>query len=90
MRILIYGTGVIGSLYAALFKEAGYDTTIYARGHRLDILQNKGLLYKKNNLIKKIDVRVLDQLQDNDGYDFIFFDCQRKPALSSSYRIEIK
>lgn len=72
MRILIYGAGVIGSLYAALFKEAGYDTTIYTRGHRLDILQNQGLLYKKNNLIKKIDVRVLDQLQDNDSYDFIF------------------
>jgi len=72
MRILIYGAGVIGSLYAALFKEAGYDTTIYTRGHRLDILQNQGLLYKKNNLIKKIDVWVLDQLQDNDSYDFIF------------------
>ena len=26
MRILIYGAGVIGSLYAALFAEAGYDT----------------------------------------------------------------
>ena len=24
MRILIYGAGVIGSLYAALFAEAGY------------------------------------------------------------------
>ena len=72
MRLLIYGAGVIGSLYAALFKEAGYDTTIYTRGHRLDILQNQGLLYKKNNLIKKIDVWVLDQLQDNDSYDFIF------------------
>ena len=53
-------------------KEAGYDTTIYARGHRLDILQNQGLLYKKNNHIKKIDVKVLDQLQDDDRYDFIF------------------
>ena len=72
MRILIYGAGVIGSLYAVLFKEAGYDTTIYARGHRLDILQNQELLYKKNDLIKKIDVRILDQLQDNDRYDFIF------------------
>jgi len=34
MRILIYGAGVIGSLYAALFAEAGYDTSIYARGKR--------------------------------------------------------
>ena len=34
MRILIYGAGVIGSLYATLFAEAGYDTSIYARGKR--------------------------------------------------------
>ena len=36
MRILIYGAGVIGSLYAVLFAETGYDTSIYARGKRLD------------------------------------------------------
>ena len=73
MRILIYGGGVIGSLYAVLLKEAGYDTTIYARGHRLESLQNQGLLYKKNNIIKKVDIKVIDHLQDNDIYDFIFF-----------------
>lgn len=49
MRILIYGAGVIGSLYAVLLKEAGYDTTIYARGHRLEDLRNQGLLYKKSS-----------------------------------------
>ena len=48
MRILIYGAGVIGSLYAALFAEAGYDTNIYARGKRLEALRNNGLQYKKN------------------------------------------
>lgn len=32
MKLLIYGAGVIGSLYAAAFAEAGYDTTVYARG----------------------------------------------------------
>lgn len=42
MRILIYGAGVIGSLYAALFAEAGYDTNIYARGKRLEALRNNG------------------------------------------------
>ena len=36
MRILIYGAGVIGSLYAVLFAETGYDTSIYARGKRLE------------------------------------------------------
>jgi len=51
MRILIYGAGVIGSLYAALFAEAGYDTNIYAGGKRLEALRNNGLKYKKNQEI---------------------------------------
>lgn len=72
MRILIYGAGVTGSLYAVLLKEAGYYTTIYARGHRLEALQNQGFLYKKNNIIKKVDIKIIDHLQDNDIYDFIF------------------
>jgi len=42
---------VIGSLYAALFAEAGYDTSIYARGKRFEALRNNGLLYKKNQEI---------------------------------------
>lgn len=72
MRILIYGAGVTGSLYAVLLKEAGYYITIYARGHRLEALQNQGFLYKKNNIIKKVDIKIIDHLQDNDIYDFIF------------------
>ena len=42
---------MIGSLYAALFAEAGYDTSIYARGKRFEALRNNGLLYKKNQEI---------------------------------------
>ena len=39
-KILIYGAGVIGSLYAVLFSGAGYDMSVYARGHRLsDVVQ---------------------------------------------------
>lgn len=56
MRILIYGAGVIGSLYAALFAEAGYDTSVYARGKRLEFLKKNGLLYKKNQNIRRAEV----------------------------------
>lgn len=72
MRLLIYGAGVIGSLYAALFSEAGYDTTLYARGKRLDALNQKGLIYLENGKTKKAKVSVISDLQDNDVYDFIF------------------
>lgn len=72
MRLLIYGAGVIGSLYATLFSEAGYETVVYARGNRLKSLQQHGLLYYKNKRICTADVKVLTRLDDNDKYDFIF------------------
>ena len=71
MRILIYGAGVIGSLYAALFAEAGYDTSIYARGKRLEALRNNGLLYKKNQEVIKAEIKILGELANDDIYDFI-------------------
>ena len=72
MRILIYGAGVIGSLYAALFAKTGYDVSIYARGKRLEALQTKGLLYLENKSIRKANVSICSKLADNDIYDFIF------------------
>ena len=71
MRILIYGAGVIGSLYAVLFAETGYDTSIYARGKRLEFLKKNGLLYKKNQSIRRAEATILGELSDNDAYDFI-------------------
>ncbi len=72
MRLLIYGAGVIGSLYAVLFSKAGYDTYIYARGKRLDVLKAKGLLYFENRKVKKANVSVISELSDEDIYNFIF------------------
>lgn len=72
MKLLIYGAGVIGSLYAALFGEAGYDVTVYARGRRLELLESKGLLYLQKGKIKRADVQIASKLLDDDIYDFIF------------------
>ena len=72
MRILIYGAGVIGSWYAALFAETGVETVIYARGQRLKELLLNGLRYEKNGAIHTANVRVLDVLPEEDIYDFVF------------------
>lgn len=72
MRLLIFGAGVVGSLYASLFAEAGFDTTVYARGARLETLKKKGLLYLKSEKVTKANVSVLSELKDDDEYDFIF------------------
>ncbi|MCD7724231.1 MAG: ketopantoate reductase family protein [Clostridiales bacterium] len=84
MRILIYGAGVIGSLYAVLFSKAGYEVSVYARGRRLQELKTKGLLYRDRDSVQKADVTVLAQLSDEDCYAFIFLAVraeQAEPAL---------
>lgn len=68
MKLLIYGAGVIGSLYAALFGEAGYDVTIYARGRRLELLESKGLLYLQKGKIKRADFVFLS-VRENQLYE---------------------
>ena len=88
MRILIYGAGVIGSLYAALFAQAGFDTSLYARGTRLETLQNKGLLYLKNEQVRKADVSVLSKLEDGDRYDFIFLTVRENQLYQALHELK--
>ena len=72
MRILVFGAGVIGSLYSARFSSMGIDVTLLARGRRLETLKNKGLLYYKKNTVKKASIKIIDKLGNNDIYDYIF------------------
>lgn len=72
MKLLIVGCGVIGSLYAVYFSNAGYEVTVLARGKRLQQLINQGLLYEEHKVIKKANVTVIEQLHDYDIYDYIF------------------
>ena len=71
MRILIYGAGVIGSLYGALLAEAGFDVSIYARGLRLESLKRNGLQYKYRGKIRTAPIKVLSKTAPDDRYDFI-------------------
>ncbi len=72
MKILIYGAGVIGTLYAALLSEAKYNVTLYARGTRLESLKNVGLLYSQRGRIKRANVNIISELEKKALYDFIF------------------
>ncbi len=88
MRILIYGAGVIGSLYAVLFSKAGYEVSVYARGRRLQELNAKGLLYRNGNNIQKADVTVLERLSDQDCYTFVFLTVRTKQAEPALYELQ--
>lgn len=73
MKILVYGAGVIGSIYAAKLFEAKNDVTLLARGKRYDSLQQNGIIIREQLTGKKISVRIplIQQLKTSDFYDLI-------------------
>ena len=72
MRILVFGAGVIGSLYGALLAEAGYDVSVYARGRRLESLTQDGLIVKRKGEVRKVPIQVLSAIEPEDRYDLVF------------------
>jgi pyruvate/2-oxoglutarate dehydrogenase complex dihydrolipoamide dehydrogenase (E3) component len=44
MKILVYGAGVIGTLYAARLQQAGHQVTVLARTLRLADIRRHGLV----------------------------------------------
>jgi 2-dehydropantoate 2-reductase len=73
MKILIYGAGVIGSIYAARLSATNGDTTLLARGERYDYLKKNGInLYNKLTGQKTIShLQLTRQLSPNDFYHLI-------------------
>lgn len=70
-RILIFGAGVIGSVYAIKFAEAKMDVTMLARGARLETLRHNDLQYNDKGVTRSVKVRVIDSLDEDDIYDYI-------------------
>lgn len=73
MRILVYGAGNIGSLYAALLNEAGQDVSILARGRRLADIRDHGLRLEDAVSGEETTTRVktVERLDDDDDYDLV-------------------
>ncbi|MGG4479249.1 ketopantoate reductase [Paenibacillus sp. CC-CFT742] len=71
-RILIFGAGVIGSMFAMKLIEAGFDVTLFARSNRYISLRKHGLRYKEKGTVRSIRVNVIDTLENDDVYDYIF------------------
>ena len=73
MDILVYGAGVIGSVYAARLQQAGYHVSLLARGHRAVSLRIHGIQLENASTGKKTktQVAVVEQLTPTDRYDVV-------------------
>ena len=71
MNILVYGAGVLGSLYAARLQEAGQHVTVLARGQRLQDIREHGIIIEDvlSGRTTTTHVNVVEQLGPADRYD---------------------
>src|ERR1700729_1255236 len=71
MKLLVYGAGVTGSMFAARLHEAGHDVSLLARGQRLDALRQHGvqLAEADSPVVRRVPVPVVEHPAG--GYDLI-------------------
>jgi len=71
MNILVYGAGVLGSLYAARLQEAGQHVSLLARGQRLQDIREHGIVLADvlTGQATTTHVNVVEQLEPEDRYD---------------------
>ena len=95
MKILVYGAGVIGTLYAARLQEGGHRVTVVARGQRLADIRRYGLALEDivGNGRSTTQVDTTERLGPNDQYDIALIAVRRDqvasvvPELTANHRI---
>jgi len=72
-KLLFFGAGVLGSLYAARLKQSGQDVTLLARNTRLRDIKEHGIILEHALSGKRevVTVPVVEHLHDSDAYDLI-------------------
>jgi ketopantoate reductase len=82
-RILVYGTGPLGSLFAARLQEGGNDVSILARGQRLADLREHGIVLvdvrTKQQTVTRVNV--VEELAPEDAYDLVLVIMRKNHAL---------
>lgn len=79
MRILVYGAGVIGSVYAARLHEEGHDVAVLARGPRLAAIRERGILLEAATTGERTEVKVpaVESLAPEDAYELVVVAMQK-------------
>jgi ketopantoate reductase len=82
-RILVYGAGPLGSLFAARLQQGGNDVSILARGQRLAELREHGVVLVDTQTQEQTATRVnvVERLAPDDAYDLVLVIMRKNHAL---------
>lgn len=84
MKILVYGAGPLGSLFAAKLKQGGHDVSLLARGKRLQDLKKHGVVLQSwsTGEVSTTEVKIADAFKPNDAYDLVLVIMRKNHALA--------
>ena len=79
MKFLIYGAGVIGTIFAVKLSNGGHDVTMLAGNKREQELRQFGAVLRdpKTNIKETADVSVISSLSADNRFDYILVVMQR-------------
>jgi ketopantoate reductase len=82
-KILVYGAGPLGSLFAARLQQGGNDVSILARGQRLDELREYGIVLVDELTQEQTVTRVnvVERLAPDDTYSLVLVIMRKNHAL---------
>ena len=82
-KILVYGAGPLGSLFAARLQQGGNNVSILARGRRLAELREHGIVLvdvqTKEETVTRVSV--VEALAPDDAYDLVLVIMRKNHAL---------
>ena len=83
MKILAYGAGPLGSVFAARLHEAGHEVALLARGQRLADLQVHGIVLVDTQTGQETVARprIVEHLDPQDAYDLVLVIMRKNRAL---------
>jgi 2-dehydropantoate 2-reductase len=82
-KVLVYGAGPLGSLFAARLEQGGNDVSILARGRRLAELREHGIVVEDVLTEERTTARasVVEELAPDDAYDLVLVIMRKNHAL---------
>lgn len=83
MKVLVYGAGPLGSLFASRLQEGGYDVSLLARGQRLADLREHGIVLVNYATGEKTvsQVKLVERLDAEDAYDLVLVIMRKNKAV---------
>ena len=83
MKVLVYGAGPLGSLFAARLQQGGQGVSVLARGQRLVDLREYGVVLEDVQTKERsvTHVNVVDALAPDDAYDLVLVIMRKNHAL---------